>query len=232
MRIETRAAEGVIAAVRSAAARTGTDFGFLLAQARSESGLDPRAQAKSSSARGLFQFTSGTWMEMVRRHGAEHGLGWAAEALKAGAAGSGVREAILALRDSPEAASLMAGELARDNAAALGRSLGRAVTAAEVHMASFLGASGATRFLTALAADPQAPAAAVVPQAAAANRAIFAARDGSPRSLAEVMAVMAGKIGGNDLPVRGNGLPVAAPPPAMLPAQARMAYLLLAELGG
>ncbi len=212
-------------------------------------GLDPRAQATTSSARGLFQFTDATWMTMVGRHGHEHGasagLGWAADAVRSGAAAAGrVREAVLALRDDPEAASLMAGELVQDNATALGRSLGRAVTAAEVHLASFLGTGGATRFLTALAADPQAPAAAVVPRAAAANRAIFHAKDGTPRSLSAVMALVAGKIGGgNDLPVRGNGLPVVAvaapvqaPVQALmspgLPAQARMAYLLLAELGG
>jgi hypothetical protein len=256
LRIEPRAAEGVIAAVRTAAARTGTDFGFLLAQAKSESGLNPRAQARTSSARGLFQFTSGTWLAMMRRHGSDHGFGWAADALKSGAAaaGSEVRDAILALRDSPEAASLMAGELAQDNAAALGRSLGRAVSAADVHMASFLGAAGATRFLKALALAPDAPAAAVVPNAAAANRTIFEAKDGTPRSVAEVMALMTARIGaanGKMLPVGGKTLPAvaatspspapaSAPAPApapapasvMLTSQARMAYLLLAELGG
>ena len=69
----------ITAVVRDAAARTGVDFNFLLAQAKAESGLDPTARARTSSARGLYQFTSGTWLEMVRRHGNEHGLGWAAE---------------------------------------------------------------------------------------------------------------------------------------------------------
>ena len=79
----------ITAVVRDAAARTGVDFNFLLAQAKAESGLDPTARARTSSARGLYQFTSGTWLEMVRRHGNEHGLGWAAEMINKGAARAG-----------------------------------------------------------------------------------------------------------------------------------------------
>ena len=45
--------DGVAGAIRTAAARTGVDFSYLMAQARVESGFNPKAQARTSSARGL-----------------------------------------------------------------------------------------------------------------------------------------------------------------------------------
>jgi hypothetical protein len=231
--LAARGPAAIIAAVREAAQRTGTDFGFLLAQARVESGLEASAQAATSSARGLYQFTKSTWLDMVEAHGARHGLGWAAEMLKSGAAraGTAARETILALRDDPVAASLMAGELAQDNARALQARLGRTVGAAELYIAHFLGAGGAAKFLSALAETPGRAAANVVPAAAAANRSIFYDRAGGARSLAEVQTLLAGRLekagaGGSALPAGGRMLPQP-----VAGDQARLAYLLLAELG-
>jgi hypothetical protein len=244
------AAAVAVAAVREAAARTGTDFSFLLAQAKVESGLDAGARAATSSARGLFQFTKATWLEMVQKHGAAHGLGWAAEMLESGAAkaGTAARETILSLREHPVAASLMAGELVRDNAAVLEAKLGRATGAVDHYLAHFLGAGGAGKFLTALERTPGQAAAAVVPAAAAANRSVFYGKDGRALSLAEVRDRLAGRLaraGAADavLPVSGKRLPVVAAREAVAPAdagvaagaataRARMAYMLLAELGG
>jgi hypothetical protein len=238
-------AGGVVAVVRDAAARTGTDFSYLLAQARVESGLNPVAKARTSSARGLYQFTNSTWLETVRKHGAEHGLGWAADAIKSGAAGAGTaaRATILSLRDNAEAAALMAGEFAQDNGAVLQKKLGRAVGSTELYMAHFLGAGGAAKFLGALAVSPGLAAASVVPAAAAANRAVFFEKDGSPRSLEAVFARFAAKIEGPRSPLtakavsrplpqeeRGSGVPGGGN--ALPVSQARLAYMLLAELGG
>ncbi len=242
----TALAQQVTATVRQAAARTGSDFSYLLAQAKLESGLDPTAAATTSSARGLFQFTNATWLAMVRRHGAEHGLGWAADAINSGAAGAGsaVRGAILSLRSNAEAASLMAGEFAHDNARSLEHRLGRAVDATELYLAHFLGAGGASKFLGAMASAPAAAAASLMPAAARANPGIFYARDGSPRSLAEVHDHFARRLaasgaipasGGNTLPVAGETLPVLASTNANTTANANrveLARLLLAELGG
>ncbi|WP_295527406.1 transglycosylase SLT domain-containing protein [Novosphingobium sp. Chol11] len=61
-------------AIARAAEATGVDFNYLLAQARIESGLNPAARAATSSAAGLYQFTGGTWMETLGRHGADYGL--------------------------------------------------------------------------------------------------------------------------------------------------------------
>ena len=73
----------------------------------------------------------------------------------------------------PAASALMAAELANDNRASLTATLGREPDAAELYVAHFLGAEGAGRFLTALAADPGQSAAALLPKPAAANRTVF-----------------------------------------------------------
>ncbi len=69
-------------AIQRAAARTNVDFGYLFNQAKVESGLDPDAKARTSSATGLFQFIDQTWLGTVKKHGAAHGLDWAANAIR------------------------------------------------------------------------------------------------------------------------------------------------------
>jgi hypothetical protein len=202
----------VRAAISNAAAQTGNSFDFLLAQARIESRLNPTAHAGTSTARGLYQFTEGSWLKTLERHGGEHGLGGAQAAILSGAArGSPQRAAILALRNDPTASSLMAGELANDNRATLTAHLGRAPDGAELYLAHFLGADGANRFLDTLAASPQASAAALLPQAAGANRAIFYDPSGAPRSVAAVMQTIRARFdsaitaGGSDSSVMDDG---------------------------
>ena len=230
-------AGGVVAAVRDAAARTGTDFSYVMAQARVESGLDPRAQARTSSARGLYQFTNATWLDTVRRHGAEHGLGWAANAIASGGAkaGSAARDTILGLRDNAEAAALMAGEFAHDNAERLEKRLGRAAGATDLYMAHFLGAGGAVKFLGVMAAAPTTAAAAIMPAAAAANRSVFYHRDGTARTVAQVYERFAAKLGVQH-PHPARQVPSPTSPSrgevTFDASRARLAYLLLAELGG
>lgn len=181
-------------AIARAAAATGTDFAFLLAQARIESGLDPSARAASSSAAGLYQFTRRTWLETLDRHGAEHGLDWAGAAISEGRVSDpSLRARLLALRFDPELSARMAAELAGDNRAALAASLGREPDHAELYLAHFLGTEGAVRFLSALDSDPAQSAAALLPAAAGANRTIFYDR-GAPRSLGEVIDLMRGKL--------------------------------------
>jgi hypothetical protein len=184
------------AAIARAANRTGVDFDYLLAQARIESSLNPNARAGTSSAAGLYQFTRGTWLNTLDKHGAEHGLGWAGSAIEGGRVRDpAMRAQIMALRFDPEASSAMAAELASDNAAALTPMLGRAPDAAELYLAHFLGVGGASQFLSALQSDPGQSAAAILPKAAAANRGIFYDR-GAPRSVGAVMDLLRGKVAG------------------------------------
>lgn len=212
-------AHPVRAAIAQGAARTGMDFDFLIAQAQVESGLDPAARAKTSSATGLFQFIDSTWLATVQKHGAAHGFGALASAIDTGPRGAFVadpalRQQILALRHDPALASVMAGALAQDNRAALLPVLRREPDAGELYLAHFLGAGGAGKFLTALQTDPARPAAALFPAQAAANRGIFYQPGGTARSLAEVMELMRGKM------ARAMDAPVSAPEPASLGSSA------------
>lgn len=185
----------VRAAIARAAQATGVDFNYLLAQAKIESSLNPSAKAPTSSAAGLYQFTNGTWLQTLDRHGAEHGLGWAGDAISGGRiTDPAMRAQIMALRYDADASSLMAGELAADNRAELATALGREPDAAELYLGHFLGIGGATTFLTTLAANPNASAAALMPQAAAANRGIFYGPGGA-RSVAGVMEHIRGRVG-------------------------------------
>lgn len=240
---------GVGAAIQQAALSTGTDFSYLLRQARIESGFNPNAKARTSSATGLFQFTEQTWLATVKKHGAEQGLGWAAAAIQKGANGHyhvadpNLRQAILNLRKDPQSAASMAAEFASDNRAYLERHLGRPVETVDLYLAHFLGAGGASKFLTAQDADPNTSAASVVPAAARANRSIFYKSDGTPRTLAEVRDNFAAKLGvetsptppsqtPNDWALRlasaGGSTGQSAAPSAHY---ARLAYLMLADLG-
>ncbi len=187
----------VRASIARAAQATGVDFNYLLAQARLESSLDPTARAATSSAAGLYQFTGGTWLATLDRHGAQHGLGWADAAISDGRVQDpAMRAQIMALRHDPDAAALMAAELANDNRMALTATLGREPDATELYMAHFLGHEGASRFLNGLASDPGQSAAALLPRAAAANRGIFYDSAGAPRSVGGMMELMRGKIAG------------------------------------
>lgn len=181
-------------AIARAAQATGVDFSYLLAQARIESSLDSSARASTSSAAGLYQFTRGTWQATLARHGSEHGLGWAQDAVTSGGLRDpAVRDRIMALRFDPDASARMAAELAGDNRADLSARLGREPDASELYLAHFLGSAGAGKFLEALAADPGQSAAAILPAAASANRAIFYA-GGSPRSVGGVMDLIRAKV--------------------------------------
>ncbi len=183
------------AAIARAAQATGVDFQYLMAQAQLESGLDPAARAGTSSAAGLFQFTDGTWLGTLDRHGADHGMGWVAGVIEGGKVrDGGLRQQILGLRYNADASALMAAELARDNRAELTGVLGRDPDASELYMAHFLGSAGARTFFQALAANPQQSAAALLPRAAAANSAIFYGAGGASRSVGEVMALVRGRM--------------------------------------
>ena len=172
-------------AIARAAAATGTNFSYLMAQARLESGLDPKARAATSSAAGLYQFTGQTWLSVLDKHGAAYGL--------PGGSDPSSRAQLLALRSDPELSALMAGELANDNRDFLTGQLGRDPDASELYLAHFLGAEGAGRFLGALSGNPSQSAAALLPKAAAANRGIFFGPAGA-RSVGEVMELLRGRM--------------------------------------
>ncbi|MFN7606919.1 MAG: transglycosylase SLT domain-containing protein, partial [Hyphomonadaceae bacterium] len=166
-------------AIAHASRTTGMSFQFLLSTAVRESSLNPKAEAKTSSATGLFQFLDATWLTTVKRHGAKHGLGAEASMIEMGANGRpnvadpGLRRAILDLRYDPKISSLMAAEFAGDNADYLRGRTGQEPEAGDLYAAHFLGAGGAAELVNAARDRPWASAADLFPSAAAANRPIF-----------------------------------------------------------
>jgi hypothetical protein len=189
--------QAVGAAIQRASEATGADFGFLMRTAARESGYNPGARAPSSSAAGLFQFVEQTWLGALKRHGAKHGYAGYADLIhergdgRMSVSGGDAKKAVLALRMDPRAASLMAGELATENSAYLKGRVGREPTSGELYIAHFLGAKGSAELIEARQSRPGVSAAALFPEAASANPAIFY-RDGRAASVAEVYASLTG----------------------------------------
>lgn len=195
----------VVTALGHAVRSTGIDPLLLTALAWQESRFDPRARNSRSTARGLMQFTEGTWLQAVRDHGPQHGLRYESAVLSTDPA-TGVittrlprtRDRILDLRDNPRYAAALAAE--RINRARMGLEavLGRPAKPADLYMIHLLGPGGAQRFLTALDRTPGRPATEVVSaDSVAANPGVFTDRaSGRALTLAQVHAWVDGAIDG------------------------------------
>src|SRR6201991_755242 len=101
--------------IKQAADATGASFDYLVSAAKIESNLDPKAQASTSSARGLYQFIEQTWLGTVKEAGGAFGFGKYADAITKSPSGTysvndpNARTEILKLRDDPAANAAMAG---------------------------------------------------------------------------------------------------------------------------
>lgn len=105
-----------------------------------ESGGDPFAKAKTSTATGLGQFTQGTWLTMMDKYRPD---------LTAGK----TKSEILELRTDPNLSIEMTGNLARENASYL-EARGLPVNDTSLYMAHFLGAGDAAKVLSASPTTP------------------------------------------------------------------------------
>jgi hypothetical protein len=190
----------VLASIQKASANTGVDFSYLMAQASRESSFDPAAKASTSSATGLYQFVEQTWLGTFREHAAEYGYGDLAKAITKRSDGRftvadpAARKQILDLRKDPALNAAMAAELASDNKTKMEAALGRPATATDLHLAHFLGLSGALRFIRKLDSDPATTGAAMFPRAAAANSSVFYDESGKARTVAEIYNRMSTSI--------------------------------------
>jgi hypothetical protein len=161
-----------------------------------ESNFNPKATATTSSARGLYQFIDQTWLGTVKEAGSQLGYGKYADAITRSPSGSysvsdpAARNAIMKLRDDPEAASSMAAVLTQSNSFKLTGKIGRRPTDAELYMAHFMGVGGAGKLISNAEDNPNASGARLFPNAAAANRPIFYDKAGRARSVSEVYSVL------------------------------------------
>jgi hypothetical protein len=196
----------VVGAIREASRVTGTGFEYLLKTAMRESSFNPNARSSKSSATGLFQFIDQTWLATLKQSGANLGYGRYASAITRTSSGryvvhnGAMRRQIMNLRYDPTANAVMAGAFTQQNAARLGRALGRAPTDGELYIAHFLGQGGAVKLITTAQNAPQASAANLFPHAARANHSIFFTKGGGARSAADVYAVLVAKHDGTAMP--------------------------------
>lgn len=143
----------------------------------SESGGNDKDQSKKSSAYGRYQFTIGTWADLIKRHPE---LGLTAKD-----------------RADPQAQEKAIRAFTQDNENYLARN-GIPTTDLNVHMAHFLGAGGARDFINAYNKDPNTLAINVAhPQSVASNYEVFHHKDGTPRTVGEIYQ-MYGKRFGED----------------------------------
>jgi len=148
--------------------------------AMAESSFGKNTQAATSSARGLFQFTSGTWKEMVKKYGEK----------------AGVTEEDI---DDENANALMGALYMHDNLKGLKKYINRKPTDAEVYSTHFLGLGGTKKLIDSYKANPIAKE--VLPDAAAANKPIFYHPDKKgkpdltkPRTIRQVYHLLAEKV--------------------------------------
>lgn len=129
-----------------------------------ESSGNPNAKAKTSSAKGLFQFTAGTWNDMVNSMGVNYTLND---------------------RANPEKAKEVMQEFTSRNLERAKLDLGREPTHTEVYMYHFLGRS-APKVLN--AKEDEVAANLVTKAQAKANKAVFYNKDGSAKTVGEVLS--------------------------------------------
>lgn len=168
----------IVRELYSASESSGVSLKYLMAKAAGESSFNPELKAKTSSATGIFQFTNQTWLEMMKRYGAEFGYPKTAEFItesngKYSVKSKKVEKKILDLRKNPKLSALMAAAFAKENHAGMKNYLKREPYASELYLAHFLGLNGAIKLLDAMDADKDAKAYKIMPEQARANKAIF-----------------------------------------------------------
>ncbi len=208
----------VLSAIKVASKETGVDFAYLVNKAAQESGFRTDVKASTSSATGLYQFTEQTWLQMLRENGSKYGLDALAGKIVARPDGHltvkdrTMRHQIMELRKNPEMSAAMAAELAQDNKTYLQNNVGGRIGNTELYLAHFLGAGGAEDFIKAMRDNPQAKAAGLLPDAAAANRSVFYNANGTAKSVSAIYDQFALKMEGKGIDIPAD----TVAPPTML----------------
>ncbi|MBX9930314.1 MAG: transglycosylase SLT domain-containing protein [Methylobacterium sp.] len=176
----------LVDAILRASEETGVDPVYMMALADKESSFSTTVKASTSSAEGLFQFLSGTWLELVRKYGPRYGLD--AEAASVTGRGRAItvaddtmRARVLRMRQDPYIAALMAGELIKRDRERIAQRIGRDLTTSELYLAHFLGTASAGRFLALTEEKPAQVAKTAFRSAAKANHSLFTQKVGKAR---------------------------------------------------
>lgn len=164
---------------KEAADKSGVPLDVLIPIAKQESSFKNNETVSSSSAKGIFQFTDGTWASMMKQAAPIYGLPTTSSVF------------------DPRANILMGAEFARMNGEAIRHAFGRAPQPGEYYISHFLGTQGGINFIHANEKSPDASAAALFPQAAHANPTIFFDKAGAPRTVSQVNSFLTGVVTGN-----------------------------------
>jgi hypothetical protein len=163
--------DGTLASVKNtveaAAKVVGVKPDLAVSTVAIESGFNPNAAAKSSSAKGLNQFINKTW------------------------------EVPGTSPFDPKANALMGAEYIKENEKILKKATGDSeVDPTDIYSAHFLGPYGAAKFNAALKMNPQTYAHNLLPSAAGSNKSIFYENNGAgrPRTVGEIRAVLEQKV--------------------------------------
>jgi hypothetical protein len=176
--------------IAEASAKTDIPENYLAHLAERESAFDPVAAAGTSSAKGLYQFTEATWLDMFARYGPEHGFHQHAGYVtydsrrRPTVSDERLKRRILNLRYDPKLSTFMAAHYAQEQQAYLTDRLNREPNHAELYIAHFLGAGGAAKLFIANETRPGADAVKMFPAAARANRRFFFDRNGKAVNIA------------------------------------------------
>jgi len=197
---------GVVAAIRLSSVRTGVDFSYLMKLAAAESNFEPESESATSSATGMYQFTQGTWLNTLKKHGEKYGLvaDYAAQieyyvnrrtgTQRPFLRDKAIYEHLLELRKNPRIAAMMAAETVLDNQQKLVNSFDREPTQTDLYLTHFLGAKAAITFIRSLEQSPDKHAVELFPVAASSNHNIFHPNTCAPRTVDEVYALFGKKF--------------------------------------
>lgn len=163
---------GITDIIEEGAKKANMDPEMMKAFAAIESSMNPNASAKTSSAKGLFQFLNATWQEQVEKHGKKYGLA------------PGVSQF------DPYASTVIAAEYLKSNLNRI-KSVKPDQNIVDAYLTHFLGAGGAKTFLSQPADALAAP---VMRDAANANKSIFYAGGGRSRTFGEIYEMFRKKI--------------------------------------
>jgi hypothetical protein len=180
---EMRVPLWIVDTILRASELTDADPVYMMALADKESSFLPGNKASTSSAVGLFQFITSTWLEAVRSFGPKHGLIMEAAAIegptgKLSVPDEAKREYILGLRRNPFISALMAAEMMQRDKAKIESRLGRKLSRSEFYLSHFFGVDSASKFIALVDDTPKKSAKSAFPRAAKSNKSLFYAKDG------------------------------------------------------
>lgn len=167
--------------IYAAASRTGVPYATLMAICAQESRFKAGAGASTSSAKGLFQFTNGTWKQTYNRYGPNGSV----------VKNAGVKNDVY----DPCSNALMGAYYCKENMAELSRA-GLPTGPNEIYAMHFLGPAGGKKFLRAVKTNPTSPASSsVASNQISANKSVFYT-GGRMRTNKEVYNWINSKVGG------------------------------------